>query len=123
VPARTRPHGAGPARPDANPRGQIVIITVILSSHDSKGIRAWLERHPHPARLHPQGRLLAQPARGLVADLPALGDGRAGRRGPAETARATQVATAQLNARARPWIWGRPQPKPRFYRRRFVYTF
>jgi hypothetical protein len=34
----------------------------MLSSRDSKGIRAWLERHPHPARLHPQGRLLAEPA-------------------------------------------------------------
>src|SRR5438046_7481626 len=41
---------------------------------------------------------------------------------PDEIAHATQVATAQLNARARPWIWGRPQPKPRSYRRRFIYT-
>ena len=41
---------------------------------------------------------------------------------PDEIACATQVATAQLNARARPWIWGRPQPKPRSYRRRFIYT-
>ncbi len=40
---------------------------------------------------------------------------------PDEIACATQVATAQLNARARPWIWGRPQPEPRSYRRRFVY--
>jgi hypothetical protein len=38
-----------------------------------------------------------------------------------EIARATRVATAQLNARARPWVWGRPQPKHRSYRRRFVY--
>jgi transposase len=29
---------------------------------------------------------------------------------------------AGLNARARPWIWGRPEPKPRSYRRRFIYT-
>jgi hypothetical protein len=41
--------------------------------------------------------------------------------GPDEIAHATRVATAQLNARARPWIWGRPQPKPRSYRRRFIY--
>ncbi len=27
---------------------------------------------------------------------------------PDEIAHATRVATAQLNARARPWIWGRP---------------
>jgi hypothetical protein len=31
---------------------------------------------------------------------------------PDEICYATQVATAQLNARARPWIWGRPPPKP-----------
>jgi hypothetical protein len=37
---------------------------------------------------------------------------------PDEIAFATQVATAQLNAHARPWIWGRPQPKHRSYRRR-----
>ena len=42
--------------------------------------------------------------------------------GPGEIACATRVATAQLNARARPWIWGRPQPKHRSYRRRFVYV-
>jgi hypothetical protein len=41
---------------------------------------------------------------------------------PDEIAYATRVATAQLNARARPWIWGRPEPKPRSYRRRFIYT-
>jgi len=40
---------------------------------------------------------------------------------PDEIACATQVAAAQLNARARPWIWRRPQPKYRSYRRRFVY--
>jgi len=32
------------------------------------------------------------------------------------------VAIAQLNARARPWIWGRPEPKHRSYRRRLIYT-
>ena len=31
---------------DANPDGQIVIITDNLSSHDSKSTRAWLEGHP-----------------------------------------------------------------------------
>jgi hypothetical protein len=40
---------------------------------------------------------------------------------PDEICYATQVATAQLNARAQPWIWGRPKPKPRFYRRRFMH--
>src|SRR6516225_8011302 len=41
---------------------------------------------------------------------------------PDEIAHATGVATAQLDARARPWIWGRPEPEHRSYRRRFIYT-
>ncbi|MEV6861873.1 hypothetical protein AB0M44_12840 [Streptosporangium subroseum] len=40
---------------------------------------------------------------------------------PGEIAYATTVATAQLNTRARPWIWGRPAPEPRQRRRRFIY--
>jgi hypothetical protein len=40
---------------------------------------------------------------------------------PGEIACATRVATAQLNAHARPWIWGRPRPRHRSYRRRFMY--
>ena len=39
---------------------------------------------------------------------------------PTEIATATDVATAQLNAHARPWVWGRPPP-PRPRRRRFTY--
>ena len=31
---------------DANPRGQIIVITDNHSSHDSKSTRAWLEDHP-----------------------------------------------------------------------------
>ena len=34
---------------------------------------------------------------------------------------ATQVATAQLNRHAQPWVWGRPAPPPRQLRHRFVY--
>ncbi|MET8809488.1 hypothetical protein [Streptomyces sp. NPDC004546] len=34
---------------------------------------------------------------------------------------ATEVATAQLNASARPWIRGRPAPPTRRLRRRYVY--
>ena len=41
---------------------------------------------------------------------------------PDEITCATKVATARLNARARPWVWGRPQPRHRYHRRRFVYT-
>ena len=41
---------------------------------------------------------------------------------PDEIVYATRVATAQLNARARRWIWGRAQPKHRSHRRRFIHT-
>jgi hypothetical protein len=40
---------------------------------------------------------------------------------PDEIALATRVATCQLNARARPWVWGRPRPSPRY--RRHVLTY
>ncbi|WP_308377972.1 helix-turn-helix domain-containing protein [Streptomyces sp. ISL-98] len=42
--------------------------------------------------------------------------------GPPEIEHATRLATSQLNARARPWIWGRPAPSTRVLRRRYVYT-
>jgi len=107
----------------ANPEGVIYVIADNLSSHDSKSTRAWLEDHPRirhafiPKRacwLNMQEgwwRIFRRqaPAGQDFAD-------------PDEIAHATQVATAQLNARAQPWIWGRPQPKPRSYRRRFIYT-
>ncbi len=40
---------------------------------------------------------------------------------PKEITLATRVATCRLNARARPWVWGRPPPTPRHRRRVFVY--
>ena len=39
----------------------------------------------------------------------------------AEIDHAARVATAQLNRRAAPWVWGRPPKPPRRRRRRFVY--
>ena len=39
----------------------------------------------------------------------------------AEICRATHVATAQLNRRAKPRIWNRPARPPRHRRRAFVY--
>ncbi|MFC4071866.1 hypothetical protein [Actinoplanes subglobosus] len=35
--------------------------------------------------------------------------------------RVTVVATAQLNAKAKPWIWGRPPPPKRVYRLKMMY--
>jgi transposase len=34
---------------------------------------------------------------------------------------ATLVATAQLNAKAKPWLWGRPPPPKRVYRLKMTY--
>lgn len=59
----------------------------------------------------------------LVADLPKTALAGQDFTDYDEIAHATRVATAELNARARPWIWGRPQPKPRSYRRRLYTAF
>ena len=40
---------------------------------------------------------------------------------PDEIEQATRVATAQLNRRANPWLWGRPPKDHRYYRRLFSY--
>ncbi|WP_236601381.1 hypothetical protein [Ktedonobacter sp. SOSP1-52] len=40
-----------------------------------------------------------------------------------EIERAMQVATAQLNHRAKPWIWGRPPRTRRHLHRLFCYRF
>jgi hypothetical protein len=107
----------------ANPEGTIWVITDNLSSHDSKSTRAWLEDHPRIRHAFIPKRacwLNMQEGWWRIFRQQAL----AGQdfADPDEIAYATRVATAQLNARARPWIWGRPEPKPRSYRRRFIYT-
>jgi hypothetical protein len=38
-----------------------------------------------------------------------------------EITHAVDMATAQLNTRATPWIWGRPAPPARTLRRKFAY--
>ena len=40
---------------------------------------------------------------------------------PDEITLATKVATCQLSARARPWIWGRPPPSTRYRWRALIY--
>ena len=96
---------------DANPGRQIVIITDDLSSHDSKSTRAWLEGHPHIRHAFipraPAGSTSRRAGGGSSARPPWPAETFAD---PDEITHATEVATAQLNARARPWIWGRPSP-------------
>jgi len=91
--------------------------------HDSTSTRPWPEDHPRSRHAFiPQGACRLNPQqrwRRIVRRQALAGQSFAG---PAEIAHATQVATAQLNARAQPWIWGRPEPKHRSYRRRFIHT-
>jgi hypothetical protein len=107
----------------ANPEGTIYVITDNLSSHDSKSTRAWLEGHPRIRHAFiPKGACWLNLQEGwwrIFRRQSLAGQAFAD---PDEIAHATQVATVQLNARAQPWVWGRPQPKPRSYRRRFIYT-
>lgn len=106
----------------ANPTGTIAVITDNLSSHNSVSTREWLIDHPRIQQVFiPKGAcwLNLQEAWWRIFRRQAL----AGQTfaDPGEIAYATTVATAQLNTRARPWIWGRPAPEPRRRRRRFTY--
>ena len=105
-----------------NPTGTIAVITDNLSSHTSKSVREWLIDHPRIRQVFiPKGAcwLNLQEAWWRIFRR----QGLAGQcfADHTEIIHATQVATAQLNQKARPWIWGRPPPFPRHRRRRFVY--
>jgi hypothetical protein len=107
---------------EANPTGDLYLITDNLSSHTSAPIQAWLAAHPRLQQVFlPKGacwlnlqegwwRLFRREA--LAEQTFVDGD---------EIDRATRVATQQLNRRAKPWLWGRPPPPQRHYRQRFVY--
>jgi hypothetical protein len=109
-----------------NPTGEIYIITDNLSSHYSLETRTWLEEHP---RMHhvfiPTGACWLNLQEGWLGSVGASsgvmrlpGQSFAN---PTEIAQATVVATAQLNRRAKPWVWGRPPKTPRYRRRLFSY--
>ncbi|SBW22806.1 hypothetical protein FDG2_3155 [Candidatus Protofrankia californiensis] len=106
----------------ANPRGPIRVVTDNLSTHTSGKVRGWLVRHPRIQQV-------CIPKKACWLNLQE-GWWRLLRRAafagqtfvdPDEITHAVDVATAQLNARAKPWIWGRPAPPTRTLRRRFVY--
>jgi transposase len=107
----------------ANPRGAIRVVTDNLSSHDSVRVRQWLVGHPRIQQVF-------IPIRACWLNM-AEGWWRLLRRAAFaghtfadtdEIAHAVDVATAWLNTRAKPWIWGRPQPPTRTLRRKFVYS-
>ncbi|WP_405876735.1 transposase [Streptomyces sp. NBC_00005] len=107
---------------DANPAGDIYVITDNLSSHNSVSTRTWLEDHPRIKHVFiPVGAcwLNLQEGWWRIFRKTALAGRSFGDRD--HITHATRVATDQLNARARPWIWGRPAPPTRQLRRRYVY--
>jgi hypothetical protein len=105
-----------------NPKGDLFIITDNLSSHASLETRTWLEGHP---RIHhvfiPTGACWLNLQEGWWRLF--RRDALAGQSfaNPKEIEQATRVATAQLNRRAKPWVWGRPPKDHRHYRRLFCY--
>ena len=107
----------------ANPgTGDIVVITDNLSSHNSYATRDWLAGHPRIRHVFiPDGAcwLNLQEAWWRIFRRTAI----AGQcfADPDDIGYATRIATAQLNTRAKPWVWGRPPPPPRRHRRRFIY--
>ena len=106
----------------ANPTGNLNLISDNLSSHKSPPIQEWLAANPRVRHIFiPTGAcwLNRQEAWWRVFRRAAFAgqtfaDGE-------EIDRAADVATQQLNARAQPWVWGRPQRPPRVLRHSFVY--
>ncbi len=105
-----------------NPTGEIFVITDNLSSHNSAETCAWLAEH---SRIHhifiPKGACWLNLQEGWWRLF--RRDALAGQSfaNPDEIEQATRVATAQLNRRANPWIWGRPAKDHRHHRRLFSY--
>jgi transposase len=106
----------------ANPDGDIVVITDNLSSHNSSSTRTWLVDHPRIRQVFiPKGACWLNLQEGwwrLFRREAFAGQSFAT---PEEITLATRMATCQLNARARPWVWGRPAPSPRHRRHTFTY--
>ena len=106
----------------ANPDGDIVVITDNLSSHNSSSTRTWLGDHPRIRQVFiPKGACWLNLQEGwwrLFRREALAGQSFAT---PEESTLATRMATCQLNARARPWVWGRPAPSPRHRRHTFTY--
>ena len=106
----------------ANPGGDVFLIMDNLSSHTSAPVRAWLADHTRFTQVPiPTGACWLNLQGGwwrLFRRAACAGQSFADA-GEIEVARAT--ATAQLNRRATPWVWGRPAPRPRQLRRRLVY--
>lgn len=107
---------------EANPDGELNLVTDNLSSHTSGPIQDWLGQHPrvHPVPI-PTGACWLNLQEGwwrLLRREAFAGQSFADAK---EIELTTRVATQHLNARAKPWVWGRPPPPQRTLRRCFVY--
>jgi hypothetical protein len=93
------------------------------ADHPGPGAPCWLEDHPRIRHVFiPVGACWLNLQEGwwhIFRKAALTGQSFAG---PPEIEQATRLATGQLNARARPWVRGRPAPSTRVLRRRFVYT-
>jgi hypothetical protein len=102
----------------ANPTSEIAVITDNLSSHSSFSTRAWLVEHPRIRQVFiPVGACWLNLQEGWWRQFRRAALAGQTFDNPKEIVLATEVATGQLNARARPWVWGRPPP---CYRRRVL---
>jgi DDE superfamily endonuclease len=107
---------------EANPTGDLYLITDNLASHKSPPIQEWLDAHPRVSHVFlPTGACWLNLQEGwwrLFRHEAFAGqtfaDGE-------EIDNITRLATHKLNRRAKPWIWGRPPRPCRHLRRRLVY--
>ncbi|WP_461097824.1 transposase [Streptomyces bullii] len=89
----------------ANPAGDIYVITDNLSSHNSLATRTWLEEHPKIRHVFiPVGACWLNLQEGWWRIFRKAALAGQSFTGPPEIKQATRLATAQLNARARPWV-------------------
>jgi transposase len=104
------------------PDGEIAVVTDNLSSHTSVATGEWLAQHPRIRQVFiPKGACWLNLQEGwwrLFRRQALAGQCLAD---SGEIALATRAATGQLNQRARPWVWGRPPPSPRYRRRVLTY--
>ena len=106
----------------AYPEGKLTLIGDNLSSHKSRPIQAWLAEHPRPQQLFIPVKAawlnLIEPWWRWLRREAFAGQGFVDAQ---EVNRAAADGTRRLNARAKPWGWGRPARTPRKRRRAFVY--
>jgi DDE superfamily endonuclease len=105
------------------PQGDLYLVADNLASHSSGPIRDWLATHPRIQQAFiPVGAAWLNLIEGWWRIFRRKAFAGASLANHNDIAYVTHVATTQLNRHATPWIWGRPPPKHRQLRRRFVYA-